>query len=493
MVKPVKQPNIVFILIDDMGWRDIGCYGSPFYETPHLDHFAARGMRFSDAYATCPVCSPTRASIMSGKYPATVGVTNFIGPRENKPNNELVDLSGKRLTEAPFTGDARGKRLDAPYTRYLPLTEASLASALREGGYRTWHVGKWHLGGEEFYPEHHGFDVNIGGCNWGMPRKGYYSPYGIVTLAEGPVGEYLTDRITDEAIRLIREGKDEKRPFFLNLWHYAVHTPIQPPPGTLVEKYRAKAEALGLHDSEALEEGERFPCEHKKHQRVTRRLFQSNPQYAAMVEHLDASIGRLLEALEESGKLDNTWIFFTSDNGGLSTAEGSPTSNAPLHEGKGWMYDGGVREPLIAAGPGLALPGSVCDVPVTATDFYPTFLELAGLPLRPEQHVDGVSLAGLLRGRENKLEREAIYWHYPHYGNQGGTPGSSVRMGDYKLIEFFEDGRLELYNLREDEGERHNLAGDRPELARSLHQRLVEWRESIEAKIPEANPDYVPW
>jgi arylsulfatase A-like enzyme len=463
-----NKPNILFILIDDMGWADLGCYGSAFYETPHLDRLAAEGMRFTDAYASCPVCSPTRASALTGKYPVTVGVTNFIGPNV-----------------------AKGKLIDAAYTKHLPLEEKSVASALRDGGYRTWHVGKWHLGEADFYPERHGFDVNIGGCRWGHPLKGYFSPYEIETLAEGPEGEYLTDRLTDEAIRLIRETDDD-RPFFLNLWHYAVHTPIQAPNRESVAKYEAKAQAMGLDKVEALREGEHYPCEHKKTKRVTRRLVQSDPEYAAMVEHLDASIGRLLQALEETGKADNTIIIFTSDNGGLSSSEGSPTCNAPLHEGKGWMYDGGLREPLIVKGPAVAKPGSVCSEPVTTPDFYPTFLEVAGLSPLPEQHVDGMSLIPLLRG-EKKLNREAIFWHFPHYGNQGGTPGRSVRMGDYKLIEFFEDGRLELYHLRNDIGETNNLADAEPETRQRMHQLLERWKLQAGAKIPAKNPDYVPW
>jgi arylsulfatase A-like enzyme len=488
------KPNIVFILIDDLGWKDLSCYGSSFYETPNLDRMASEGVRFSDAYASCPVCSPTRASVMSGKYPATVGVTNFIGPKPNvgKPTAPSVEEpKDHKLNELPFIDAARGKLLDAPYTKYLPLTEKSIAAVLREDGYRTWHVGKWHLGGPDYYPEHHGFEVNIGGCDWGMPREGYFSPYGIETLPNNTEGEYLTDRLTDEAIRLISEVDDD-RPFFLNLWHYAVHTPIQAPDRQLVEKYQAKAKSLGLDKLEALREDEFFPCEHKKTQRVTRRLIQSDPEYAAMVEHLDSCVGRLLQALEDTGKADNTLIVFTSDNGGLSTAEGSPTCNAPLNEGKGWMYEGGVRAPLIVKGFGVKKPGLVCSVPVTTPDFYPTFLELSGLPTMPEQHVDGVSLAPLLQGAE-ELDREAIYWHFPHYGNQGGTPGCSIRAGDYKLIEFFEDSRLELYNLRLDQGEQNNLTDSEPDQARRLHKLLLQWRESVEAKIPVSNPDYISW
>lgn len=475
----MTKPNIIFILIDDMGWKDLGCYGSAYYETPHLDRLADEGVRFTDAYAACPVCSPTRASIMSGKYPATVGVTHFIGP----------DPKGEISEDMPFVGAARGKVIDAPYKRFLPLEEKSMASALREHGYSTWHVGKWHLGGRKFYPEHHGFDINIGGCDWGMPREGFFSPYGIETLKEGPEGEYLTDRLTDEAIRLIKDAKNDK-PFFLNLWHYAVHIPIQAPDRQLVAKYEAKRKVMGLDQVETFREGEYFPCDHKKSERISRRLVQSDPEYAAMVENLDANIGRLLEALTETGKADNTLIVFTSDNGGLSTAEGSPTCNSPLQEGKGWMYEGGVRVPLIIYGRGVVKSGSVCTVPVTSPDFYPTLLEIAGLPLDHNQHVDGTSMLPLLQG-EDKLEREAIFWHFPHYGNQGGTPGCSIRRGDYKLIEFFEDDHLELYDLRKDDSEQFNLINDKSDKAQHMYQMLVNWRESIEAKIPVVNPDFV--
>lgn len=459
---PPMKPNILLILIDDMGWRDLTCYGSSFYETPHLDRLAARGMRFTDAYAACPVCSPTRASILTGKYPARLGTTQWFG------------------------GSDCGKLLSAPYVDHLPLEETSLATALRDGGYQTWHVGKWHLGGEAYYPQHHGFDANIGGCHWGSPKRGYFSPYGLPTLTDGPEGEYLTDRLTDEAIGLVSSAGD--RPFFLNYWAYAVHNPIQVPQA-LIEKYRRKAADLGLDQRDPMEPGEPFPCEHKKDKRVERRRFQSNPAYAAMVENLDSNLGRLLGALEAAGKADDTLVIFTSDNGGLSTAEGSPTCNAPLCEGKGWMYEGGTREPLIVSWPGVIEPGATCETPVTSTDFYPTVLEAAGLAPLPDQHRDGESLMPLLRGGD-QLDRRAIYWHYPHYGNQGGTPGSSIRAGDEKLIEFFETGGVELYNLRDDIAESHNLAPDHPARAAELKALLADWRTSVEARLPTPNPDY---
>ena len=461
----MTRPNFIFVLIDDLGWRDLSCYGSQFYETPNLDRLCAEGMRFTDAHAACPVCSPTRASILSGKYPARVGVTDWIG------------------------GHTRGKLLDAAYIDHLPLEEKSLAKALNGAGYATWHVGKWHLGKESYWPEKHGFEENVAGCHMGSPWRGYFSPWQIPTLKDGPEGQYLTDRLTDEAVRLIKSN--EGRPFFLNLWYYTVHTPIQAKEAKIA-KYEAKAKEMGLDTVKTFEEGDFFPCEHKKDQRIMRRLVQSDPVYAAMIESLDESIGRVLQAVEESGQTENTVIIFTSDNGGLATSEGSPTCNAPLAEGKGWMYEGGTREPLFIKWPGVIQAGSVCDVPVSSPDFYPTLLEMAALDPIPEQHVDGVSLVPLLKGAKD-LDREAIFWHYPHYANQGGTPGSSIRAGDYKLIEFFEDDTIELYNLGADIGEEHDLAAKEPELAAKLRQQLADWRRSVDAKLPQPNPDYVPW
>jgi len=463
----MAKPNIILILIDDLGWKDLSCYGSTFYETPNLDRLAGEGMRFTDAYAACPVCSPTRASLMSGKYPARVGVTNYINARHKDHPD-------------------RGRLIDVPYIDHLPAAERSLAAALRDGGYATWHVGKWHLGGPDTYPDRHGFDVNVAGCEWGMPSHGYFSPWKIPTLEDGPEGEYLTDHLTDQAVRLIRSKTG--KPFFLNLWYYSVHIPIQAKPEKIA-KYEAKAQAMGLNNVKTFEEGDFFPGEHKKDQRIVRRLVQSDPAYAAMIEGLDENIGRVLAAVDEIGESENTVVLFTSDNGGLATAEGSPTCNAPLAEGKGWMYEGGTREPLIVKWPGVVRPGSLCDTPVTSPDFYPTFLEAAGLDLIPEQHADGVSFLPLLKETAG-FDRGPIFWHYPHYGNQGGTPGSSVRSGDYKLIEFFEDGRTELYNLRDDIREERDLADADPRRATELHDLLSAWRQQVEAKIPQPNPDY---
>ena len=463
----VKKPNIVYILIDDLGWKDIACCGSEFYETPNLDRLASQGMRFTDAYASCPVCSPTRASLLTGKYPATVGITDWIDWNDS-------------------THPARGRVVDVPYLKNLPLSEHSLARALKDGGYRTWHVGKWHLGGEGYLPADHGFDVNIGGCYQGSPAPGgYFSPWAIEALqdVDVPDGVYLTDYLTDQAIDLIQQKDDA--PFFLNLWYYTVHTPIEAKPEK-IRKYEDKAKAMGLDALKTFEEGDYFPCEHKNTRRIRRRLVQSDPVYAAMIESLDENVGRLLAVLEQTGEAENTMVIFTSDNGGLATAEGSPTCNAPLAEGKGWMYEGGTREPLFIRWPQVMKAGTVCNEPVSTPDFYPTLLEVAELDLIPEQHVDGVSLLPLLKG-ESALDREAIFWHYPHYGNQGGTPGSSVRMGAYKLIEFFEDSRLELYNLEDDPGETENLSESHPEKLLKMKQALKQWQQSVEAKIPQPN------
>ncbi|WP_304942634.1 sulfatase-like hydrolase/transferase [Vallitalea guaymasensis] len=321
---------------------------------------------------------------------------------------------------------------------------------------------------------------------YGNPYNGYFSPYDIPTLENGPEGEYLTDRLTDETIKLI-SNRDTSSPFYLNLYYYAVHTPIQAKENQ-IHKYEQKRIALGIDNKEELIVGEHFPCYHKRHEHITRRVIQGNASYAAMIENLDWNVGRLLSALKEAGIDEDTLIIFTSDNGGLSTAEGSPTCNAPLNEGKGWMYEGGVRVPLLVRWPDVISPGSICNEPVTSPDFYPTLLEASNSPLILEQHEDGVSLLPLLEGRD-KIQREALYWHYPHYGNQGGTPGSSIRMGNYKLIEFFETGKCELYDLTEDISEEYNLIDELPEKASLLKDKLEKWRSKLEAKIPAAYKD----
>lgn len=467
----MRQPNIVFILIDDLGARDLGCFGSTFHETPRLDALASAGMRFDRAYAACSVCSPTRASILTGKYPARVGITQWIG------------------------GKTKGRLLDVPYLHYLPKSEVSLASALCDGSYQTWHVGKWHLGDEPFHPQHHGFDVNIAGRHVGHPPgpNGFWGPYNIPGFT-GPAGEYLTDRLTEEAIRLI-EQRDPSKPFFLNLWHYAVHTPIQAPE-PLVEKYRAKARRLGLDRIDPMVTGEQMAMQYppgQKPRHVTRRMLQSDPAYAAMMENLDANIGRVVDALERLGLMEETIIVFTSDNGGLSTAEGAPTCNHPLAEGKGWCYEGGNRVCQFITWRGTIPAGRSCDVPVTSTDFYPTLLEAAGLAARPEQHCDGVSLLPVLTGTSSTLDRQSIFWHYPHYSNQGGRPGAAIVSGVWKLVWHFEDDRIELFNLDDDISESRNLSSEHPDFARQMKQSLIDWQAEVSARLPHHNPEWEAW
>lgn len=464
------QPNFLFIFMDDMGWRDLACTGSTFYETPNIDRLCRQGMVFANSYASCPVCSPSRASYLTGQYPARLGVTDWI------------DMEG---TSHPL----RGKLIDAPYIKHLPEGEYTIAQALKDAGYDTWHVGKWHLGGREYYPEHFGFDVNIGGCSWGHPHEGYFSPYGIETLPEGPEGEYLTDRITDEAVRLLKERKagGSRKPFYMNLCHYAVHTPIQVKDEDR-ERFEKKAREQGLDQETALVEGELHHTEDKKGRRVVRRVIQSDPSYAGMIWNLDQNIGRLLEALSECGEEENTVVVFTSDNGGLATSEGSPTCNLPASEGKGWVYEGGTRVPLIVKYPGHVAPGSRCDVPVTTPDFYPTFLELAGVPQKAGIPIDGRSIVPLLAG--NHMPERPVFWHYPHYGNQGGTPAASVVLGDYKYIEFFEDGRGELYDLKADFSETNNICENMPEMAARLRMLLHGWQREVCARFPEVNEAY---
>lgn len=456
------RPNIVTIVIDDMGWRDLTCYGSTFYKTPNIDALATTGTRFTDAYAAAPVCSPTRASLLTGRYPVRVGVTQFIG------------------------GHAVGRLRDVPYFHGLPISEYSLAQALRDGGYDTWHVGKWHLGGDKYRPELHGFEVNIGGGAEGHPPS-HFSPYGLSNLDDGPDGEYLTDRLTDEAIELISRHTSD-RPFFLNLWHYAVHTPIEAPE-ELTESYRTEVEQRGL-EPEPLETGEPMPTWHQRGERVRRRTEQSHPTYAAMIERLDRSVGRLIECLQTSGRLDNTMIVFTSDNGGLSTSHGSPTCNAPLAEGKGWMADGGVRVPLIVSWPSVLPAERASNVQFTSPDLYPTLLAAAGLEPIADQHCDGVNLWP--SWQSGRGDRGPLFWHYPHYSNQGGTPGAAMRDGRYKLIRLFETGSCELYDLDQDTGEDHDLATAEPDRVAWMSRQLNSWLGSVDAQIPRTNPRHPP-
>lgn len=444
-----SRMNIVLFLIDDLGWMDLGCQGSTFYHTPNIDRLAREGARFTDAYAACAVCSPTRAAILTGKYPARLLLTNWLPSGRWNP--------AARLREGRFV-------------RALPLEELTLAEALRESGYRTASIGKWHLGSEPFsLPEHHGFDINVAGNahgapgsyffpykgNWKIPTTGLRATWNV--LPDGDPGEYLTDRLTDEAVAFLRDSRET--PFFLYFPHYGVHTPLQ-----------AKSEMVARY--EQIPDGDR----------------QGNPVYAAMVESIDQSVGRVLAMLEELSLEKKTVVIFTSDNGGFYKA----TSNAPLRGNKGAYYEGGIRVPLIVQWPGVTTPGDVVSEPVTSSDLYPTCLAAAGESLRPNQHRDGLNLKPLLEG-ELTLGREAIYWHFPHYNQHpSAVPSSVIRRGPWKLIETFDPEGIELYNLTEDLSETTNRAAEQPELVAELRAKLGAWRSDVGAQMMEPNPDYDP-
>ncbi|HTS62160.1 MAG TPA: sulfatase [Candidatus Acidoferrales bacterium] len=438
---PAARPNIIFLLLDDLGWRDFGCFGSPFYETPHLDKLASEGVRFTNAYAACPVCSPTRASILTGKYPARLHLTDWIPGRRQWP-------SAKLLTPA--------------FEQQLPLRETTIAEALKPLGYRTASIGKWHLGGDGFLPTNQGFDLNVAGTERGSPQS-YFGPFDLPNLKGGTRDDYLTEKLSDAADRFIEDSAG-KAPFFLYLPEFAVHIPLQARPSA-VEKYRRKNKGGPL----------------------------PNPVYSAMVESADQALRRLRLTLDRLKIAQDTILFVFSDNGGLryeGSSKDPVTDNSPLRAGKGHLFEGGIREPLLVNWPGVTMSGRVVETPVSSIDIFPTILEMAGARFRSGE-VDGLSLAPLLRG-SGEPKRDALFWHYPHYSNQGGTPAGAVRVGDWKLIEFFEDGRQELFNLSQDIGERRNLALREPRVRARLYERLKGWRGSVGAAMPRPNPAYDP-
>lgn len=462
-----NQPpkSVLFILVDDLGYMDIGANNpNTFYETPNIDKLAASGMRFTDGYAANPVCSPTRYSIMTGRYPSRVDATNF------------------------FSGRRSGKFNPAPLNDRMPLDEITIAEALKEHGYQTFFAGKWHLGPtEEYWPTQQGFDVNRGGHRGGGPYGGkkYFSPYENPTLSNGPEGEHLPDRLARETSEFMEEHRDE--PFLAYLSFYSVHTPLMAPKD-LVAKYQAKAKKLGLSDENAFAEEEQVFGD--KPRRV--RIQQNHAVYAAMVEAMDRAVGKVLNQITKLGLDDSTAVFFIGDNGGLSTSEGSPTSNLPFRGGKGWIYEGGIREAFLARCPGVTTPGSVSSEPVCSTDFYPTILEYCGLPLKPNQHLDGQSLIPLMSGEE-RLSRENLFWHYPHYSNQGGFPAAALRNRDWKLIERFEDGRVHLYHLKDDPGERKDRSKDFPDRVMRMRENLHRWYREVDAKFLQPKDGQQPW
>ncbi len=437
-------PNIVLILADDLGWKDVSFNGSNFYETPNIDRLATQGMFFSNAYSNAPNCAPSRAALMSGQYaPRTGFYTNHLSAR------------GEPSWMAVFPTENHHQ---------LDFDKISLAEALKAHGYKTIHLGKWHLGDTpEYYPEHHGFDVNVAGHKAGKPNT-YFSPYNLPNLEDGPSGEYLTDRLTTEAINFIEQNK--KDPFFVYMAYYSVHTPLQAK-DSLVHKYIPRPHDNGQHD----------------------------PYYAAMIETLDSNVGRIMESLEKLDLADNTIVVFFSDNGAMPAV----AADNPLRGFKGMLYEGGIRVPLIIRSPGN--PGGITSqVPVIGTDLYPTLLELAELSAPKNYPLDGTSLMPILEGKGN-IERDALFWHFPVYlqGEYGmnqvwrTTPVGVVRKGDYKLLEFFEDGHLELYDLRNDLGEQYNLVDKYPEKAKELMEEMMTWRNDLEVPYPlEKNPEYDP-
>ena len=430
------KPNILFILIDDMGWMDLGCQGNPHLKTPNIDRFATEGVRFTDAYAPAPVCSPTRAALMTGHSPARLHLTNHL-PHQDR-----------------FT-PPDSKLLPAEMRDHLPLEYTTIAERLRdEAGYATAFIGKWHLykGREEkFAAQFQGFDINIGGCSYGGPPT-FFDPYRIPFLSDRKQGEYLPDRLADETISFMRKQVEAKKPFYVALWNYTVHWPMEAP-AEFVAKWADKP-----------------------------KLGYNHKVYPAMLETMDLAIARVLGELERLKIEEETFVVFTSDNGPF----GGVGDARPLRGDKGHLYEGGIRVPLIVRWPGKVAAGQVREDPVILTDFYPTLLEVAGLKTRKDYPGDGESLLPVLSG-EGDLERDALFWHYPNFAfHRDNRLGSAVRMGDYKLIEFFEGNEVELYNLREDLGEKKNLAGVEVGRVQEMRKRLSRWREKSGARMPRS-------
>lgn len=458
-----QKPNVIFLLVDDLGWTDLTCYGSTFYETPNIDRLASGGMLFTNAYAAASVCSPTRASILTGKYPARLNITDWI-PGQDPQNRPLLGSKDKHE---------------------LPLEEQTIAEALASEGYETAFFGKWHLGEPGFFPENQGFGLNIGG-HWAGQPASYFYPYkndrkrwDVPGLDGGKDGEYLTDRLTQESIQFIENNKEG--PFLLYFAYYNVHTPIQAKP-ELVQKYERKMAQYPIESGEPIIE-ERDAITKQK---------QDNPTYAGMVQSVDESVGALLDKLEELGLSDNTVIIFTSDNGGLTTLPKGyqiPTAVTPLRAGKGWLYEGGIRVPAIIKWPGKVEKNSRSSTPIISTDFYPTILEMTGTSPIPNQHNDGESLLPLLT-QQGDLSREALFWHFPHYHGSKNRPSAAIRMGNYKLIEWFEDQSQELYNLEADISEQNNLMEEMPKKAAELSTLLHQWQKNIGALKPQPNPNF---
>jgi arylsulfatase A-like enzyme len=482
--------NVLLIIADDYGYMDSTAYNpDTFYDTPNLQRLAETGMRFTEAYVANPVCSPTRYSLMAGKYPSRHDATNWFAGRRHE-----------RFRSATLNAE-------------MPVEEETIGEAFQDEGYTTFFAGKWHLGPDpKHWPENQGFDINKGGHSIGRPPGGYFSPYDNPRLESGPDGEYLPFRLADETSQFLEDHQDE--PFLAVLSFHEVHNPRQAP-DELVEKYIQKRKRLGLDSEDEFDQdnssstvlGQKTLDDSDKFEEIEQvwpdrgprqeRVVQSHPVYAAMVDAMDQAIGRVLDRLEGLGLRDNTMVVFISDHGGLSTSEGHNTSNRPLRGGKGWIYEGGIRTPFLVRWPGVTEPGSVTNVPIMSTDLYPTFLDAANLPLKPDQHVDGESFVSVLKGGgEEDFDREPLYWHYPHYSNQGGPPAGAIRVGPWKLVERYEQGSVELYNVRQDLEEQNDLAEEYPDRVKRMRQQLHDWYQEVDAKFLrpyEDEDDPEPW
>lgn len=459
-LKTNEKPNFVFILVDDLGIKDLGFTGSTYYETPNIDELASKSTIFTQGYSGSRVCSPSRATIMTGKFTARHGITDWIGAATGE------DWRSKKRED---------KLLPATYVQQLPKEDITIAEALKTNGYSTFFAGKWHLGGEGSLPEDHGFDINIGGWNSGSPKGGYFSPYNNPKLENKVAGENLSIRLANETVNFIKKNKD--KPFFAFLSFYAVHAPIQTTEDKW-NKYRRKSETQGIQEKGFVME-RKLPIRQK----------QDNPVYGGLVESMDDAVGHLLSSLKKLELDKNTVVIFTSDNGGVSSGDNFSTSNLPFKGGKGYQWEGGIREPFLIYVPWLESKGKMIDYPVTGADFYPTILDYAQLDLLENQHQDGISLKPLIEIGKIPKER-ALYWHYPHYGNQGGDPSSIIREGDWKLIHYYENDSNELYNLKNDPYEHVNIASQYQEITLKLNAKLNRWLVSMNAKFPEKDPQF---
>jgi arylsulfatase A-like enzyme len=455
-----KKPNILFILVDDLGYHDLGFTGSQFYETPNVDQLANQSVIFTQGYAASRVCSPSRASIMTGKFTARHGITDWIGAKTGTNWR-----SRKRYD----------KLLPANYVQNLPKDDITIAETLKSNGYKTFFAGKWHLGNKGSYPEDHGFEINKGGFHRGGPAGGFFSPWQNPKLENKQKGENLTIRLAKETSKFIQQYKDST--FFAFLSFYAVHAPIQT---TEVKwkKYRDKADSLGIAKSG-----------YKMERVLPIRQVQDNPIYGGLVATMDAAVGIVLKTLKDNGLDKNTIVVFTSDNGGVASGDNFSTSNLPLRGGKGYQWEGGIREPFFIKVPWLESKVTETNFPVIHTDFYPTFLDLAGIALKPKQHIDGISLKPILEGKEINTDRP-LFWHYPHYGNQGGEPSSIIQQNGWKLIHYWEDNRLELFKLPSTEKDELNVVAKHPKLAKQLHNKLMNWLQKVDAKFPKKDTEY---